>query len=188
MDALMAALVVAALAQVGDKPAWLAAILSDRHRAPGAVIAGAVLALAGVSALAAAGGALIAPSMTPEAKALLLACALLLQGAGAWWRGKGPDRLEGWRLPAVLTSFLGIAILLFGEGVQFVVLALAARSPTPALAAVGATLGGGAVIAAAATLGEKAWLRLPLLVVKRVVGGVFVLAALWIGLGAVKLV
>lgn len=184
----MAALVVAALAQVGDKPAWLAAILADRYRAPGAVIAGALVALAAVSALAAAAGALLAPRMTPEARQLLLACALLLQGAGAFWRGKGPDRLAGWRLGPFVTSVLGLAILLFGEGVQFVVLALAARSPTPALAAVGATLGGGAAIAAAALLGEAGWLRLPLLPAKRVIGALFVLAALWIGLGAVKLV
>ena len=39
MDALMAALVAAALAQVGDRPAWLAAILADRYRAPGLVVA-----------------------------------------------------------------------------------------------------------------------------------------------------
>ena len=35
MDALMAALVAAALAQVGDRTAWLAAILADRYRHAG---------------------------------------------------------------------------------------------------------------------------------------------------------
>ena len=43
MDALMAALVAAALAQVGDRTAWLAAILSDRYAKPGLVIAMAAL-------------------------------------------------------------------------------------------------------------------------------------------------
>ena len=44
MDALMAAIVAGALAQIGDRPAWLAAILADRYRAPGIVILAAALA------------------------------------------------------------------------------------------------------------------------------------------------
>jgi putative Ca2+/H+ antiporter (TMEM165/GDT1 family) len=81
MDALMAALVAAALAQIGDKPAWLAAILADRYRAPGLVIAMAAVALLGAGLLAALMGALLAPKLTPEAKQLFLALALLFQGA-----------------------------------------------------------------------------------------------------------
>lgn len=184
----MAALVAAALAQVGDKPAHLAAILADRYRAPGIVIAAALLALAAASGLAAAGGALIASKMTPEARQLLLALALALQGAGAFWTGKPPERLTGWRLGAFVTSSLGLFILLFGEGVMFVVVALAARGEAPAFAAIGATLGGLAVIAAAALLGEAGWTRLPLVTARRAIGGLFLLAAIWLGLGAFKLV
>jgi putative Ca2+/H+ antiporter (TMEM165/GDT1 family) len=188
MDALMAALVAAALASIGDKPALLAAIFADRYRAPGTVIAAALLALAGASGLAAMGGALIAPQLTPEARQLLLALALLLQGAGAFWTGKPPERLTGWRLGAFVTALLGLFILLFGDGLMFVVVALAARSELPALAAVGATLGGLAVIAPAALLGEAGWAKLPLVRARRVIGGLFLLAAIWLGLGAFKLV
>ena len=52
MDALMAALVAGALAQAGDRPAWLAAILSDRYRSPLPILLAAALALALASALA----------------------------------------------------------------------------------------------------------------------------------------
>ena len=188
VDALMAALVVAALAQVGDRPAWLAALLADRYRASGVVLVAALLALAAASAIAAALGALLAPKLTPEAKQLLLALALVLQGAGAVWPVKAPERLDGWRLGAFGTSLLGLFILLFGDGVQFVVMGLAARTPVPALAAVGATLGGVVPIAAAAVLGERGWTALPLTTARRAIGGVFVLAALWLGLGALRLV
>ena len=77
MDALMAALVAAALAQVGDRPAWLAAILADRYRAPGLVVAMAAIALAVAAGLAGVAGGLIAPQLTPEAKQLFLALALV---------------------------------------------------------------------------------------------------------------
>jgi len=188
MDALMAALVAAALAQIGDRPAWLAAILADRYRAPGLVIAMAALAILAAGLAAAAAGALLAPRLTPEAKQLFLALALLFQGVGAWFPVKAPDRLSGWRLGAALTSLLGLFILAFGDGIQFIVLALAARATWPWIAAVGAMLGSLAVIVPAATLGERAWTALPLVVARRVIGTLFVVAALWLGLGAIGLV
>jgi len=162
MDALMAAIVAAALAQIGDRPAWLAAILSDRYRAPWTIIAGAALALAAAGGLAAAAGALMAARLTPNAKLLMLALALLFQGAGVVGRVKMPDRLEGWRLGAFATSLLGLFILAFGDGVQFIVLTLAARSPLPWLAAAGAAIGSLVVIVPAVMLGESAWIALPL--------------------------
>ena len=184
----MAALVAAALAGVGDRPAQLAAILADRYRAAGIVILAAALAMAVTSGVAATLGALLAPRLTPDARQLMLACALLLQGGGALFPGKAPERLTGWRLGAFGTAFTGLAILLFGDGVQFIVLTLAARTPVPALAAAGATLGALAAIVPAAVLGEAAWQRLPLARVRSVIGALFVVAALWIGLGALKLV
>lgn len=184
----MAALLAAALAQVGDRPAWLAAILADRYRAPGVVIAGAAVAILGAGLAAAAAGALLAPRMTPEAKQLFLALALLFQSGGAWFPVKAPDRLVRWRIGALLTSLTGLFILAFGDGVQFIVMALAARATLPWLAAVGAMLGSLAVIAPAAVLGEAGWTALPLVVARRIIGTLFVIAALWLGLGAIGLV
>ncbi len=184
----MAALVAAALAQVGDKPAWLAAILADRYRAPGLVIAMAAFALLAAGLLAALAGALLAPRLTPEAKQLFLAMALLFQGGGALFPVKALERLAGWRLGAALTSVAGLFILAFGDGVQFIVLALAARADLPWLAAVGAMLGSLAIVAPAAILGEAGWTALPLTTIRRVVAILFLLAALWLGLGALRLI
>lgn len=183
----MAALVAAMLVQIGDRPARLAAILADRYRSPAIVLAAAAAALALATGLAAAGGALLAPGLTANARQLLLAVALLLQGAGAFWPVQPPDRLAGWRLGAWGTSFAGLLTLVFGDGLMLVVLALAARS-VPALAAIGAVLGSLAVLAAAALLGEAAWLRLPLTALRRAAGTLFLLAGIILALGALRLV
>jgi hypothetical protein len=49
-------------------------------------------------------------------------------------------------------------------------------------------LGSLAVVVPAAMLGERAWTALPLAAVRRIIGGLFVLAALWLGLGALRLI
>jgi putative Ca2+/H+ antiporter (TMEM165/GDT1 family) len=187
VDALMAALVAAALAQVGDRTAWLAAILADRYGAA-RVIAMAALAILAASGLAAFGGALLAPMLAPNAKQLMLALAILLQGGGALFPAKAPDRLEAWRIGALATSFLGVFILAFGDGVQFIVVTLAARSPVSALAAVGATIGSLAVVVPAAVMGEAGWITLPLKGLRIAIGVVFLLAGAFLGLGAVDLI
>jgi Ca2+/H+ antiporter, TMEM165/GDT1 family len=151
MDALMAALLAAALGQIGDRPARLAAILADRHARAGAVIVASLVALAVASGIAATLGALLAPRLTPEARALFVALALALQGAGMLFSAKAPERLERWRLGAFGTSLAGLFILAFGDGVQFVILALAARAGEPLFATIGATIGGTAAAAAPAT-------------------------------------
>lgn len=184
----MAALVAAALAGVGDAPAYLASILADRYRRTAVVIAAVLLAIATASAAAVVGGILLAPLLTPEAKLLMLAMALALQGGGALFPAKTPERLERWRAGAFVTSFLGLLILFFGDGVQFVVVVLAARSSVPWLAAVGATLGATAVVAPAAMLGEAAWLRLPLRRVRTGAAVLFLLTAAVLATQALSLV
>lgn len=184
----MAALVAAALTQIGDRPAWLAAILADRYRTPALVLIAATAALAAAGALSTFAATLIAPHLAPNARQLMLGLALLLQGGGAFFAVKPPDRLTGWRLGAALTSFLGLFILIVGDGLMFVVFALAVRSPVPAFAAVGATLGSLAVFAPATLLGEAAWLTLPLTIARRAIGGLFLLVGIVLALGGVGLI
>jgi len=184
----MAAILVAAFAQIGDRIPWLAAILADRYRKSVLVIAMAALALAAAGTFAATFGAWLAPRLTPEAKQLFLAIALMLLGTGIVGRVPPPDRLQGWRLGAALTSFLGLFILAFGDGIQFVVLALAARSPMPWLAVVGATIGSLVPVTVAAILGERDWLALPQIIVRRVVAIVFLVAGIGLALSATGLI
>lgn len=161
MDALMAALLLGAICQAGDKTPWLAAILADRFRSPIMVAIAAALGLAANYALGAVGGLLVGPMITPEAKLLLLALALLFAAVSTSFRRKSPDRLEGWKLGAFGTSVIGLAIMILGDRMQFIVFALATRSEVPWLAAVGATIGAAAVSGTAAALGEERWLALP---------------------------
>ena len=186
MDALVAAFVAALLLGIGDRTAWLAAILSSRFDKPGAVLFGALLALAGANALAATAGALAAPILTPNAKALMLAIGCLLAGFGALFATKRPDPLAGWR-GAAFTATVGLFILAFGEADQIVTAALAARSPLPWLAAVGGTLGGLVALAPAIALGEDAWRRLPLRIPRLVIGFGFLSFGLVAGISALRL-
>lgn len=188
MDALMAALVLGAICQMGDKTPWLAAILADRFRAPAVVIAATALALAANYALGVAGAMFIAPLLSTEARLLLLALALLLAALGTTLRARSPDRLEGWRLGAVGTSTLGLAIMIFGDRMQFVVLALAVRSDLPWLTAIGGTIGALAVAAPAALMGERQWLALPQRSIR--IGSAVLLAVIGVvtGLSALRLI
>lgn len=184
----MAALVLGALTQASDKTPWLAALLADRYRTPGLVILAAALALALNYAVGVVGGLMIAALLTPEAKLLLLALALVLAGAGTAFRDKAPDRLSGWRTGPFTTAFAGLAIMAFGDRMQFIAAALAARSPLPWAAAVGATLGALAVSSYAALVGEDGWRALPLRWIRIAAAVVLIVSGLWCGLGALGLV
>jgi len=184
----MAALVLGALCQAGDKTPWLAAILADRFKSPALVIAAAALALALNYALGVVGGMLVAPLLTPNAKLLLLALALLLAGAGTTLRSKSPDRLERWRIGPVATAVLGLFIMAFGDRMQFVAAGLAARSPVPWLAGVGATIGALAVTIPAVLMGEARWIALPQRAIRIATAAMLIVAGIVLGLQALALI
>ena len=136
----MAAFVAALLVQATDKTAWLAAKLGTRFESPGSTIVAIAIALIVVNALAAFGAVLIAPMLTPNAKALLLAFALVSAGASSLFALK-PPKVSDARAGAFIASLAGALALGLGDRAQFITFALAARTPLPALAAIGATLG-----------------------------------------------
>jgi putative Ca2+/H+ antiporter (TMEM165/GDT1 family) len=187
MEAIVPAFLLAVLTQLSDRPALLAAILADRYGRPLVVALGAGLAHAAGNAIAAALAMTMTPMLTPNAKALLLAIALLLAGFGGLWRMKLPSRLDRWRLGALLTPLLGVFVLALGERTQFFTLALAARGE-PWFAAAGATIGAFAVAFLAAVLGELAWRRLPLARLRLACASMFLLAGAWMGLAALRLI
>ena len=137
--------------------------------------------------IAAVGGALVAPILTPNAKALLLAVALIYAGVAALWRRKAPARLAGWKLGALGTSAVGGGILALGDRTAFVTFALAARGPSPSLAATGAIVGALVLAAIAIASGERGWTRLPLRAISIVAGGLLLATGLVIGVGALRL-
>lgn len=188
MDGLVSAFVAALLAECGDRTPWLAAILAARFQKPLTVILGIALAASAASALSAAFGAIVAPMLAPNARLLFLALALLFGGAGAFWPQKAPDALARWRIGAFLTSALGFFILEFGDRTQFLTAALALRSPAPALAAVGATLGILAISIPAALAGETVFRKLPPVATRVIPGILFLLTGLICALSALRLI
>ena len=78
--------------------------------------------------------------------------------------------------------------MVFGDRMQFIVAALAARSPLPWAAAVGATMGALLVDVAAVVMGERGWCALPLRWLRIAVAAVLVVAGVVIGLSAVSLI
>ncbi|WP_375250126.1 TMEM165/GDT1 family protein [Sphingomonas sp.] len=192
MDAFMAALVLGALTQGTERTPWLAAILADRWRRPGRMplllIVAAMLALAINYAIGVAAGMALTTLLTPAAKQLLLALALVLAGVGTGWRVKRPDDLAGWRVGRTVTALAGLFIMAFGDRMQFIVAALAIRSPLPWASAVGATIGALAAIAPAALLGEAAWCALPWRAIRLSVAAILTVAGIILGLSAVSLI
>lgn len=181
----MAALVAALLTQASDRGPWLAARLGDRFERRVTAIAGLVIALTIVNAIAATGATLIAPLLVPNAKALLLALALASAGGAALFRPKAPA--ETFRGGAFLASLAALLALGIGDRSQFITFALAARTPIPALAAIGATLGSIAILVPAMLIGERAYTRLPQRAIRLPIAAVLLIAGLVIGLGALRL-
>ncbi len=184
----MAALVAALLTQASDRTPWAAAALGDRFaNNKGAVIAASALALALGNAIGVVGGMLVAPALSPNAQNLLLALALVSGGVTAFWPIKR-DKPRGSRGGVFLVTLLTIALLGFGDRMQFITAALAARSATPALAAVGATIGALAVVVPATLLGEGKLRRLPTNPLRLIAAALLTVAGVVQGLGALRLI
>lgn len=188
LDALIPALVGAAVAELGDKSPWLAALIAARTGKPGQVAAGAVVAAAVASTISAIAGGYIQPLLTPNARLLFLALALLFAGGGALLPLKAPEALERWRIGAFATSALGLFILQFGEGTQFLVAGIAANAKLPALAAVGATIGIAAITVPLTFAGPALRDRMPLRAIRWGSAAVFLISGVIAALSAVRLV
>jgi putative Ca2+/H+ antiporter (TMEM165/GDT1 family) len=187
MDALMAALVAALFTQASDRTPWTAALLGDRHASKAAVIAATALAIALGNAIGVVGGVVVAPLLSPNARDLLLAFALVSAGASGCWPIK-PPKLRDWRLGAFGTSLVAIGMLGFGDRTQFITAALAARSTTPALAAVGATIGALAVNVPAILVGTRDLRTAPSAAVRIGAAVALLIFGVVQGLGALRLI
>lgn len=187
MDALVPAFILALMLLPGDAAAAAAARLATRTASPAATAIGAAIGLAIGCALAATAGALLHPRLTPEAARLMLGLALAATAIGLIFPAK-PQTLDRWRLGAFATALVGIGSLSLGNGVQFLVFALALVTGMPVLAALGAAIAAAAVLTAAAMLGEPGWRKLPGRAIRWAPVPLLLVAGAVIGLGALKLV
>lgn len=185
----MAALVAALFIHTTDKTPWRAAMLGARFADKAEIVGGMVLGMAIGNAVSAAGGMLIAPRMTPEARSLFVAVALASAGVGAILPLKKPRALPSdTRLGAFGASLVATLALALGDRTQFMTAALAARSPIPWLAPFGAVTGGAIIAIAALAIGEKRLGGLPVTAIRAAIGVVLTIAGVAIGLSALRLI
>jgi putative Ca2+/H+ antiporter (TMEM165/GDT1 family) len=187
MDALLTALLACLIVEMGDRCQLLTLALSVRYKQHGAVISGLFLAAFANAALSAAAGGLIAPLLGPDARSLFLALALVSAGIGMLMPVKRPDLLTGWRLGAFATTALGLFILAFGNGAQFVAMAIAVHTADPILTALGAGLGVGAACLPVILLQQRFFTMLPIRWIRRAGGILLLLIGTILGLGAAHL-
>ncbi|PJG48193.1 hypothetical protein CAF53_08030 [Sphingobium sp. LB126] len=174
MDALLIALLGSLVGEIGDKGQLLALALAARFQRNGAVIAGVAAAAIANAAIGAAAGAFLAPMLGSDARLLFLALALIFLGGGMLWPVGQPDVLANWRLGPFLTTALGLFILGFGDGAQFLILGIAVRTADPSLAATGGAIGIIAATVPVVLFRDRLFKALPLRVIRRG-GGVLML-------------
>lgn len=142
MDALLLALLGCIAVEMGDKGQQLALALTERYRGrEGALLAGALIAAFANAALSAAAGWYLSTLMAANARSLFLALALVFSGFGLLFLAKRPDLLQNWRVGPLLTAMLGLFILGFGDGAQFLLVGIATRTGDPILTGIGGGIG-----------------------------------------------
>lgn len=188
MDALMAALVAALLTQASDRPPWLAARLGDQFGRRDGVMIAAAVAVTISSAVAGFAGHLMAPILTPNARGLLLAFALLSAGTAALWPTKPLPQPGGRTLGAFATSLITLLAATMGDRTQFLTLAIAARSDAPIFAAIGAVIGTLAVQIPAVLGGDALRRQLPVTAVRAAIGVLLTIAGVVVALSALRLI
>jgi hypothetical protein len=182
MPALFLALLTSALAMVGGRTARVTGQISAALGGRVGLLLVCWLSAIATSALAAWAGVRLAPMMPPAGKAMFVAAALAVSGLELLFARARGD-------PAEPTRSLGaIALVLLAgqvtDAARFFVLALAAWTGAPALAAAGGALGSGAVLTAAWALGGAWDSRVPLRPIRLAVSGAFMLAAVIVALSA----
>jgi putative Ca2+/H+ antiporter (TMEM165/GDT1 family) len=187
MDALLITLLVCLLGEMGDRCQLLTLAFSIRFARPLAVMAGILVAAFANAALSALAGGFLAPMLGDAARLLFMASALVFTGVGLLMPVKAPDPLAGWRIGPFLTSALGYFILAFGNGAQFITLAVAVRTADPVMSAIGGGLGVSLSALPVVLLREQFFAAVPLRGI-RIAGGVLlILIGLILALGALGL-
>lgn len=188
MDALLTTFIAALFAEVGDKTQLLAFALAARFRKPGAVLAGIAVAALANGLIAAAGGVLINGMITLRAISLLVAVALFSAGVSGLLRQKDPREMGStWKAGAFATTAACFFLLEFGDKTQFLTAAFSARYDALVLAAAGA--GAGVVLAnvPAVALAERMVDAVPLQRIRTCIAVLFLIAALVVGVNALRL-
>lgn len=187
MDALLIALLGCLLGEIGDRGQWLVLALANRHHRSGAIIAGIVLAATANAVISAFAGAWIGPMLSADARLLFMALSVLFLGAGLFWPINRLDPLKGWPIGPFLTTTIGLFILGFGDGPQFLILGIATRTADPMLAGLGGAIGVIAALVPVVLLRDQIMAVLPLRAIRWTGGALLLLCGATMALSATSL-
>lgn len=182
MPSFFLALIAAALATLGGREAVRVARLSAALGGGGALLVAGWLACAIACMLAARLGVGVAGELVPDAKAMLVAIALLLAALELLVLRPGRAPAEPTRSFGAVLLVLGAAQLTAAAG--FLVFALAGATGSAWLAAAGGALGSGGIFTAAWSMGAEWEVRMPIRLLRYGVAALLLVAALVTGLSA----
>lgn len=184
MDAFLTSLFALAIAEIGDRPQILCAALVIRFGRVQPVIWGLALATLANCILSAWAGSQVNQWISEEPVRLFYALSLLLAGiAMLVWR-RPVDLLENWSMGAFWTSFLGLFILQFGDKGQFILAATAARTDAWIFAALGGWIGVMIACVPAIILQERLAQSLPVPILRKCGGAIFLLIGMILAMSA----
>jgi putative Ca2+/H+ antiporter (TMEM165/GDT1 family) len=185
LDFILPLLLTALALEIGDRTQLLAGLLGARYRKPLPVLVGIFAAALLLSGIAAFGGKMAAEMINNRAATLLLGLALVSGGIGGFLAVKPAEPIDRWRIGALASSFGAFFILAALDKTMFAVFAFGAVSPQWPVLAVAAAIGTTLANAPAVVLGQR--LVLPRWV-RPLIGGVLILAGIYLAIGALGLI
>lgn len=173
METFLAAALLVAVAEIGDKTQLLSFILAARLRRPWAIIWGILAATVANHALAGAAGAWLAALVSPAAVRWITAAAFFVFGLWALV----PDRYESAGptpgASAFATTLVAFFIAEMGDKTQLATIALAARYQALWAVVLGTTVGMMIANVPAVLVGERLATRIRMDLVRKVAAGLF---------------
>ncbi len=171
------------LMELGDKTMLTTICLSAQYRRPGLVLLSTMTALATSSIIAVAVGFVLSTTLPIEI--ITYVSGVLFIGLGIFTFVKGnsevPDSCDN---PGTLFGMFSLVLFSeLGDKSQITILALAAQSPFAIMVFIGSIIGFLIVNSIGAIAGDRVSARIPLKIVKRVVGLIFILFGLFVVIG-----
>jgi putative Ca2+/H+ antiporter (TMEM165/GDT1 family) len=188
MDSFFLPLVAAAIAEWGDKTQILAMLLATRFAKPLPLFLGIGAAAAINMAIATFGGRLLIAVIDPNAAMLFLALGFLFAGVGAFVPFRNPTTGLSWKIGALATAFIAFLAVEIGDKTQFIAAGFGASGANWVFVAIGATIGVLLGAAPAIVMGTALRETVPLPLIRRIAGGLFLVVSFVLAINALALI
>jgi len=182
VQALLTALGIVFVTEIGDKTMLTTMCLSAQYRRPLVILTASMLALALASVIAVIIGIVLSTALPIDL--ILLVSAALFIGLGIFSLIRDSPEADDCKQPTTFLSMVSVVLASeLGDKSQIAILALAAHSEFPVFVFAGAILGFLAVNVIGAYAGDKAASRLPVDTITKVTGIVFIIFGILIFTG-----